>query len=255
MMEPRRLIEECSEPFERAVLRAGFDVKAAPESRARARELLGLTAAPAPRIFAFLPRKKTRLLLAAAAVTTMAAALPLAYYATRASAPSGTAQLSTKNDTASSSVETPLGSKSLAGDGSGNVSKDGQRVTAPPSPDEAPVDVEGLALEADHRKPTSSAAEASAKAAEPNRLSLELKALDSARRRLQSGDALGALQQLEVYEREFPQPRLAPEAEVVRIFAYDKAGQKDTARRRAMAFVARYPKGVLTARVRRYLQP
>ncbi|MGC4000687.1 MAG: hypothetical protein QM767_25850 [Anaeromyxobacter sp.] len=196
-------------------------------------------------------------MLAAVAVTTMAAALPLAYYASRSSGPSGIVP-ATQKDSATSNLGSQLGPRQAAGNGLVDVSeraaKDGEGSSSEQSAGEAPVDVEGLALEDDHRKPTSGA-EASAKLVEPNRLSLELKALDSARRRLQSGDALGALQLLDAYEREFPQPRLAPEAEVVRIFAYDKAGQKDTARRRAAVFVARYPKGVLTARVRRYLQP
>jgi hypothetical protein len=47
---------------------------------------------------------------------------------------------------------------------------------------------------------------------------------------------------------------LALEAEVLRIFAYDKAGQTQLAKKRAEAFVVKYPKGVLSARVRRYLE-
>jgi hypothetical protein len=249
MMEPRRLIEECSEPFERAVLRAGFDVSAPADARARAYESLGLSASPRARIFAFVPSRKTRLVFAAVAVTTMAAALPLVYFASRPQAPSVPRE--TRNDTVLRDAEPKAG----LGAKPRTDSSESDLGLAQPSSGDAPVDVEGLALEDEHRKPAAGATDGSAKAAEPNRLSLELKALDSARRRLQAGDAQGALQLLDAYERDFPQPRLALEAEVVRIFAYDKAGQKETARRRATAFVARYPKGVLTARVRRYLQP
>jgi outer membrane protein assembly factor BamD (BamD/ComL family) len=84
-------------------------------------------------------------------------------------------------------------------------------------------------------------------------LSAELGAIDKARSALAGGDASGALSQLDAYSRTYPRGRLALEAEVLRIDALARSGQRDAARKRAELFVRRHPNSVLKARVQAYL--
>jgi hypothetical protein len=84
-------------------------------------------------------------------------------------------------------------------------------------------------------------------------LTAELAAIDGARSALTGGDASGALSQLDAYSRTYPRGRLLLEAEVLRIDALARSGQREAAKRRAELFVQRYPKSVLKARVRGYL--
>lgn len=84
-------------------------------------------------------------------------------------------------------------------------------------------------------------------------LAAELGALDAARTSLSSGDATGALAKLDDYARAYPHGRLVLEAEVLRIDALSKAGQKAQAKRRAEAFLRRHPNSVLATRVRGYV--
>jgi hypothetical protein len=81
----------------------------------------------------------------------------------------------------------------------------------------------------------------------------ELAALDRARTALASGDSRRALTLLEGYGRSYPRGRLQLEAEVLRIDALARAGQREAARRRAEAFLRRQPNSVLASRVRSYL--
>jgi hypothetical protein len=84
-------------------------------------------------------------------------------------------------------------------------------------------------------------------------LTAELGVLDVARSKLAAGDARGALSVLDDYTRTYPRGRLNLEAEVLRIDALAKAGETGAAKKRAEAFLKRYPKSVLASRVRRYL--
>jgi hypothetical protein len=85
-------------------------------------------------------------------------------------------------------------------------------------------------------------------------LAAELGALDAARSRLSAGDASGALAKLDDYARAYPRGRLVLEAEVLRIDALSRAGQKDQAKKRAESFLRRHPNSVLATRVRGYLE-
>jgi hypothetical protein len=84
-------------------------------------------------------------------------------------------------------------------------------------------------------------------------LSEELGALDRARLSLSNGDARRALDELDGYDRRFPDGRLQLEAEVMRIDAFAKVGRKDVARQHADAFLRRHPTSVLATRVRAHL--
>jgi hypothetical protein len=94
---------------------------------------------------------------------------------------------------------------------------------------------------------------AEAKGAATSALAAELGALDAARSLLASGDASGALAKLDDYSRTYPRGRLVLEAEVLRIDALSKSGQRDTAKKRAESFLRRHPNSVLASRVRAYV--
>jgi hypothetical protein len=93
---------------------------------------------------------------------------------------------------------------------------------------------------------------ADARAAGSGALTAELGVLDLARSKLAAGDARGALGVLDDYVRTYPRGRLNLEAEVLRIDALAKAGETGAAKKRAEAFLKRYPKSVLASRVRGY---
>jgi hypothetical protein len=101
--------------------------------------------------------------------------------------------------------------------------------------------------------PTPPAPKAEVRATSASALAAELGALDAARTRLSSGDATGALARLDDYARAYPRGRLVLEAEVLRIDALSKAGQKTQASRRAEAFLRKHPNSVLATRVRGYV--
>jgi TolA-binding protein len=84
-------------------------------------------------------------------------------------------------------------------------------------------------------------------------LAEELASLDSARALLARGDAQGALARLDAYARAYPKGRLQLEAEVMRIDALTKSGQTGAAKKRAEAFLRKYPNSVLASRVRALL--
>lgn len=92
------------------------------------------------------------------------------------------------------------------------------------------------------------------RAASTSALAAELGALDAARSRLDAGDASGALAKLDDYGRAYPRGRLVLEAEVLRIDALSRAGQKDQAKRRAESFLRKHPNSVLAKRVSGYLE-
>jgi TolA-binding protein len=94
---------------------------------------------------------------------------------------------------------------------------------------------------------------ADARPAGSGALTAELGVLDVARSKLAAGDARGALGVLDDYTRTYPRGRLNLEAEVLRIDALAKAGETGAAKKRAEAFLKRYPKSVLASRVRGYL--
>ncbi len=81
-------------------------------------------------------------------------------------------------------------------------------------------------------------------------LRLELQALDEARSSLGAGEPSRALEKLDGYARDYPKGRLRMEAEVLRIDALFRSGQRELARKRAATFLKRHPNSVLASRVR-----
>jgi outer membrane protein assembly factor BamD (BamD/ComL family) len=81
-------------------------------------------------------------------------------------------------------------------------------------------------------------------------LAPELALLDRAQGLLASGRATAALGVLEEYDRTFPHGALAQEAEVLRIDALARAGQRSSAESRGRTFLSRHPESPQAARVR-----
>lgn len=232
MTEPKRLIDTTEDPNELALLQAGRGAFATAELRANVLSQLGLAPSASSANIVRFPARTRRIALAALVVSTLAAAVPLAYYslAHKAAIPTATDARESK----------PVPVVTEARPVSVEESK---------TPEATPVIAKREAVE-----PRRVAATAvSNKPVASDYLALELKALDSVRKKMHSGDPKGALTALDAYQRDFSKPHLALEAEVLRIFALDQSGQKDVAKRRAQSFIAKYPKGVLSTRVRRYL--
>jgi hypothetical protein len=127
---------------------------------------------------------------------------------------------------------------------------------APPAIAPAPVGAPPAVADARSRPGLPPRSDAKAAARDHDRdlaLGLELAQLDEARAALGAGDARGALALLDAYTRAHPHGSLALEAEIVRIDALARDGQRDLAKRRAEAFLRRHPKSVLAARARGFL--
>jgi hypothetical protein len=80
-------------------------------------------------------------------------------------------------------------------------------------------------------------------------LGRELESLDQARAALRGGDADRCLHLLREHARKFPRQRMAIEASVLRIEALAKSGNHEAARKAGQAFLAKHPKGPYAQRV------
>jgi hypothetical protein len=78
----------------------------------------------------------------------------------------------------------------------------------------------------------------------------EVALVDRARSALASGDFGGALRAVSEYESRFPRGAFTQEAEIVRIDALARSGQRAAATRAAKRFVAIYPSSAHAARMR-----
>lgn len=233
----RRLIEQPGSPLERALLRAGSEVTVSEATRLAALEAVGLgnrrSGLVRVRSLVF---GRASLLIAAMVISAAAVAIPLAQRKGDAESDSARAER-LQSQVAEQVPRTPSGAVV--------PQVDELRIELP----DAPADAQSART----NRTGDTHQRSSSNAAARNILAAELAALDAARGKLNAGDARSALMLLDAYQREFPKPRLALEAEVLRIDALDRSGQTETARKRAKAFVQSHPKGVLTGRVRRYL--
>lgn len=92
---------------------------------------------------------------------------------------------------------------------------------------------------------------------EPRRLDLlkaESSLLTEARAQLRSGNSAGAQASLDRLQAQFPKGMLTQEREVLAIEVLNARGNVDAAKRRAKAFVARYPKSPHSAKLARFLE-
>jgi len=244
MNEPRRLREDCESSLERALLDAGTSYRSSSATRERTLAALGLAGSAAlsaaaigtatSSAFAKMGWAKVLTLVSAVGAVT---AVPVGYFAWRHSqeVPKVAAMVS------QSTAPGPLGHAVRREEPAAATAA----AAAAPAP-EAPPPVSP----AGSPNPRVPRAEAKASSAD---LSAELGAVEQARSALASGDASGALSRLDSYSRTYPRGRLALEAEVLRIDALARSGQRDAAKKRAELFVRRYPNSVLKARVRAYL--
>jgi hypothetical protein len=92
---------------------------------------------------------------------------------------------------------------------------------------------------------------------EPRRLDLlkaESSLLTQARAQLRSGNAAAAQASLDKLQAQFPKGVLTQEREVLAIEVLNARGNVDAAKRRAKAFVARYPKSPHSTKLARFLE-
>jgi outer membrane protein assembly factor BamD (BamD/ComL family) len=98
--------------------------------------------------------------------------------------------------------------------------------------------------------PTAPATVAPTQTASAPTLAEELALVDSARTMLASGDYAGAIRFVNKYESRFPRGAFTHEAEVVRIDAVVRSGQRAAAIAAAKRFVAAYPTSPHAPRMR-----
>jgi hypothetical protein len=128
--------------------------------------------------------------------------------------------------------------------------------------EQAPAREEGAAKAPPRQRPAAPVprpaaeprSEAKPKATLAATLADEVAALDAARRALQAHDANRALGMLDAHERRFEQPRLAPEATLLRIETLALAGRRDEARRLAQRLLSVKPDTPHAERVRAILR-
>lgn len=238
MEEPRRLLDESDNGLERALLEAGARYRT--PAGTRARTLLALGLAGSATVTSLAGNASASLL----AKSGWAKALAISAIGAATVIPVAHSLLDEPAEPAPSVVATA----------SPRVVKAVPARAPAPQPEPAP---EAPAVEAPKPAPSPAprapAPVRAAPAANPSPLAGELAALDAARGALASGDARRALTLLDGFDRSYPRARLRVEAEVLRIDALSKAGQREAARKRAQAFLRKHPNSVLASRVRRYL--
>jgi hypothetical protein len=121
---------------------------------------------------------------------------------------------------------------------------------APRAPEPSPRPAATARAEAAPEAPASPAEPAGAPPAAPT----EIELFDSARAALRSGNASLALSTLEQRARLFPKGALALEARVLRIEALGRAGRTVEAISEAESFLDHHPSGLLSHRVRQWLE-
>jgi hypothetical protein len=245
--DPSRLLDSSGDELERALLQAGSSYAASPELRDKTLAALGLTGAAATLgagavaagsssklgVSSLLAKLSTAKLAVVAVGAAAAFAVPIVMGGPeQAPAPVVRPGAATK----------PSPGPVVAGAPRALSERRAPAVATAREPAMAEVPV----TPAPGRAPVSSKPLSSAEA-----LRVELAQLDAARSKLASGRSQEALALLDAYDRSTPRGMLKLEAEVLRIDALSRSGRTALAQSRARAFLARHPKSVLAARVRR----
>jgi len=229
MNDPRRLRDEADSTVELLLLEAGATYRSSDNARAKTLAALGLAGSAA--VSAGVLSVATSTLLGKASWTKLllfsglgaTVAAPVGYVAWRQTHPQAIAV------TVPAAAPRPPAARVIAAR-------------------EPVLGAENLAP-----APAAPAPKVESRATSASVLAAELGALDVVRARLSNGDTSGALAKLDDYSRTYPRGRLVLEAEVLRIDALSRAGQRDQAKKRAEAFLRRHPNSVLATRVRGYL--
>lgn len=237
MNDPRRLVEESESRLERELLRAGSSYRASGSTRAKTLIALGLASSAAlsasgatASVLAKSGWTKVLAISALGAVT----AVPILTDVLDRDAP--VAVVTAAPRPPARAVSAPLEAAPVEQQQPAPALMQPEKAEAPPAAARKPS-----ATRVSAPRPTNPA------------LADELTALDSARAALATGDSRKALAQLDAYAKAHPRGRLQVEAEVLRIDALVKAGQRQAAARRAENFLRRHPNSVLASRVRSYL--
>jgi hypothetical protein len=235
MTEPRRLLEDDTDPLQQQLLAVGRSYRASSRTRARTAAALGLSLVPV------LATSK------ASAATQFAS--PLAKIATVGLVASSTSFLAYQVFVSRDTVESPAPLVTISDPIPPRAALAEPEAEKPTEPAEASVEVPS---EPPRVTSTSQAPVVRSNPGSTDALSVELARLDGARKKLAAGQATAALEALDAYGREFPRGSLRLEASVLRIEALAKAGRTSEARDRAKRFLAAHPNSVLAARVKRY---
>lgn len=238
MNEPRRLRDEAESPVELLLLEAGVAYRSSADARAKTLAALGLVGSAAVSAGAISAASSS---LATKVGVGWSKVLLISSLGAGIAAPVG---YLTWNRLHSGREES---AKVVAAPPAAPPAAAAAVAQTPPVAEASPSGVSFDELPAPAAKPE-------AKPSSPaGDLAAELGALDAARSELAAGNANGALGKLDDYARAYPRGRLVLEAEVLRIDALAKSGQKDVAKKRAEAFLRRHPNSVLASRVRGYL--
>ena len=240
MTDPRRLIDETDDQVERLLLQEARSYRASGQARHGALAALGLVSTA------------MTVAKASAAATSWSVKAWFAAGVVVGAAATGVTVLTTQSDPA----QPPTQSAVVA-----PVPTPPAREATPPSPPAEPAVAPSQPAAAPPEaapapkvstKPRPSGTTQSKEPSAASTLSEEVAALDAAQTALQAGSPGRALRLLDAHAARFPRGRLGLEAEVVRIQALARAGNRAAAAARARGFLERHPNSVLAPRVRRY---
>jgi hypothetical protein len=239
MTNPRRLIDDGLDDFERSLLAAGRRDAMSPSSRARIFAGLGLSALiPGTAVAAGVKGAAKGTLFGLAGATGVKVAIGGAVGALAIW--SSVALLSGGGAKPNAAVETPVRVAEVS-------------PAEPVTPTPAPVvnettSAQDQVAEPQQEQSVSRRTPAGAKQSSDD-LGREIESLDEARAALRSGDAARCLELLREHTRKFPRQRMAVEASVLRIEALAASGNREAARKAGREFLARHPKGPYAQRV------
>jgi len=239
MTDPRRLIDETDDRVERMLLREARSYRASSSVHHGALTALGLvsTAVTVAKTSAAAGATWTMKAWFVAGVLVGVTATGVAVLTTRTEAP-----------------PTPQAPAAVAPRSEPKLQTRAPRPESAPvaSPESSAPEPEAPAAPTVAERPRPSSTTPAKELPPASTLTEEVAALDAAQTALQSGNPGRALRLLDAHAARFPRGRLRLEAEVVRIEALAKAGNRAAAAARARSFLARFPNSVLAPRVRRY---
>ncbi len=250
MTEPKRLLESSSNELERAVLRAGKSYGATDSARRATLTALGIGGAStliASGAKAGWSLKHWLLSGVAGAAVIGSAAVGVTWISddeTTAADSSASQPAVVTTPVEVVEQEAPVDER---GEKRETPSVEPQVFAAPAT--DSPSDEKA----SEPKKPTVSSTPA-ARADSSDGIAAELRSLDRARQALSTGNAARALSMLDAHAKEYPRGSLSLEAEVLRIQALARMGQRQAASSRAKAFLRRHPGSVFSSRVRRYVE-
>lgn len=237
MMNPRRLIDDAVDDFERNLLAAGRRDAMAPSSRARILVALGLGA--------FIPST--------------------AVAATAKGAAKGGLLAMVSGSGAKLAIGGAVGAVAIWSsvsliDVDGGAAPERAAVVEV-QPVQPPAPVQAVAPVQAEEAPAEEAVEPANKNPGPRPapaadvLGKELASLDQARTALRAGEPERTLRLLDEHNRKFPRQRLRLEATVLRIEALSSSGRSRAARKAGEDFLAKHPNGPYAQRVRSLITP